>query len=103
MEAEGERDTTEQGEMKQEEAGDATPADDEFKKPRNKKKRRKKGSCFSSNNRRSQGSQSKKPYQTCLPNSMRECSWLENTELNVKLLEEKNREIFAQREKKRQE
>jgi hypothetical protein len=68
-----------------------------------KKKKRKKGTKFSCNFRRSSGSTSKKPFSTCLPTSFRDCSWLENTEANIRLLDEKNQEIKEQRERKKEE
>ena len=75
------------------------PEGNEFKKPKSKKRKKKKGlSCvYRSRN----SSATRKPYQSCLPNSIRECTWLENTEQNIKLLEQKNQEILKKRELKK--
>lgn len=79
------------------------PASAELKSNVAKKKKKKRGSTFSNNFRRSNSSTSKKPYTTCLPTSFRDCSWLENTESNILLLDEKNREIKELRERKKEE
>jgi len=38
-----------------------------------------------------------KSYVTCLPASIKECTWIENTPKNVKILEEKNKKIKENR------
>ena len=67
-----------------------------FKKPLSKKKKKKKG--FTPLYKRNASNNSKKPYQTHLPNSIRDCSWIENTEDNIILLKQKNEEILKRRE-----
>ena len=59
-------------------SGERAQEGDDFKKPKSKKRKKKKGlSCvYRSRN----SSATRKPYQSCLPNSIRECTWLENTE-----------------------
>lgn len=67
-----------------------------FKKPFSKKKKKKKG--FTPLYKRSSSNNSKKPYQTHLPHSIRDCTWIENTEDNINLLKIKNEEILKRRE-----
>ena len=73
--------------------GDSNGEDDEgeFKKPTNTKRRRRKG-CSFSNSRRHSNNSSKRTIYSCLSASYRDCTWLENTDKNIKLLKEKNKE-----------
>jgi hypothetical protein len=54
------------------------------------KKKRKKTSHLSSANRRSSNALNRKSFQTHLPSSLSDCTWLENTTRNVQILEKKN-------------
>ena len=72
-----------------------TPTDI-FKKPLSRKKKKKKG--YTPLYKRSSSGSSKKPYQTYLPNSIKECTWIENTDDNIILLKQKNEEILKKRE-----
>jgi hypothetical protein len=71
----------------------------EFKKPKKGRKRRKTfGSCGST---KPLVNGNQKVIQNCLPLSIRECTWLENTDKNQELLKEKNLGILEEREKKK--
>ena len=72
-------------------------AADSFKKPINKKKRGKKQSL------QTRKSCNQKWYNNCLPHAISECTWVDNTDFNIKLLDEKNKKIKTEREKRRSE
>lgn len=70
---------------------------DKFKRPLNKKKGRKKQSL------QTRKSYNQKWYNNCLPHAISECTWLDNTEFNIKLMDEKNKKIKSERERKKLE
>jgi len=81
--------TEKDGEEGGEGDSNAEEEEGEFKKPT--KKRRRKG-CSFSNSRRHSTNASKRTIYSCLSASYRDCTWLENTEKNIILLKEKNKE-----------
>ena len=48
-------------------------------------------------------SKESKPYNSCLPQSIRDCTWIENCPSNIGILESKNNAIKQQREIKKEE
>ena len=48
-------------------------------------------------------SKESKPYNSCLPQSICDCTWIENCPSNIGILESKNNAIKQQREIKKEE
>jgi hypothetical protein len=67
------------------------------------KKRRKKSKLLSGGGKKSSSVFNRKPYQTYLPNSLYECTWLENTPKNIAILDQKNNQAKLEREIKREQ
>lgn len=55
------------------------------------KKRKKKSKLLSGTSKKSSSTLNRKPYQIYLPNSLYECTWLENTPKNIAILDHKNK------------
>lgn len=66
------------------------------------KKRRRKSKLLSGLSKKHSSMSSRKPYHTYLPNSLYECTWLENTPKNIVILNQKNEQAKLEREIKRE-